>query len=109
MWRAPGQSVATAFDALLMVIGYDSVRNHAGSLDRLQKEGIGTGGVAALTHQDVDDHAALINRTVEVALASPLERKHLVHGQASVDRTPPASHLGCEPWPNAWTLSRIVR
>jgi hypothetical protein len=46
----------------LMVISHDHVRNHASPLDRLLKEGLGTGGVAVLTEEDVDDHAVFIDR-----------------------------------------------
>ena len=36
-------------DLRLMAIGHDIVRHHASPLDRLPKEGLGTGGVAVLT------------------------------------------------------------
>ena len=80
-------------DVRLMVIGHDFVRSHASPLDRLPKEGLGTGGVAVLAEQDIDDHAVLVNRSIEVPFLSLAEEEHLVDEPASADRTPAPSDL----------------
>ena len=56
------------------------------ALDGLPKERLSTGRVAALTEQDVDDHAILVDRTVQVELVSLAEQEDLVNGLITSDK-----------------------
>jgi hypothetical protein len=85
------------------------VGDHSGALDGLAKEGLGTGRVASLAEQDIDDHAILVNGAIQVPLLSLAEQEHLVDEPAPADRTPSASHLGCQLWSERLDPVEIVR
>jgi len=55
-----------SLDIRLVVIGHHLVRDHPATLDRLPKEGFGTRRIAVLTQQDINDHAILVDRSVQV-------------------------------------------
>lgn len=76
-----------------MVIAHDFVRNQVSPPDRLTKESLGTGDVAVLAQQNIDDHAVLVDRSIEVPFLSLAEEEHLVDEPASADRTAAPSDL----------------
>ena len=84
---------------MAVVIGHDFVRHHPSALDRLAKERLRTGRAAALTEQDVDDHAVLVDRTVQVALVPLAEQEHLIHEPLTADLAPTTADLGGQLWP----------
>jgi hypothetical protein len=78
------------------MIGHDGVRDHLIPLDGLTKELLGTRRVAVLTQQDVNDHASLVDRSVEVALLALTEQEHFVYEPTPADLTTLASYLGSQ-------------
>src|SRR5947208_418397 len=76
----------------LVVIGHHRVRDNPATLDGLAKERLGTGRVAVLTQQDVNDDAILVDGAVQVALLGPAEQEHLVHEPAPADPTTMTSY-----------------
>jgi hypothetical protein len=62
-------------DIRLVVICDHLVRDHSGALDGLTKECFCTRRVAVLAKQDIDDHAILIDGSVEIPFLSLANRK----------------------------------
>jgi hypothetical protein len=87
------------FDIRLVMIGHDLVRRHPVALDGLPKEGLGTGRVAVLAEQDIDDHAILIDGAIQIPFLSLAKQEDLVHEPAPTDRTPMTSDLVGQAWP----------
>jgi hypothetical protein len=83
-------------DVRLMVIGYDLVWDCSGALDRLAKECLGTGCVAVLAQQHIDDHAILVNGPIQVPLLPFAEQQDLVHEPAPTDRIPSPTDLSSQ-------------
>ena len=71
-WTCGGDSL----DVGLVMIGYDFLWDHPSALDSVPKEGFGTGRVAALAEQDIDNRAVFIDRTVQVELLPLPEQEH---------------------------------
>ena len=80
-----------------MVIGHDLVGRHSIALDSLPKEGLGTGRVAVLAQEHVDDHAILIDRSIEISFLSCTKQEDLVDEPGPANWTPTTSDLIGQP------------
>ena len=82
-----------------MIVGDDLVGDHRSALDGVPKERPGTGRVAVVTQQDIDDYAVFINGPTQVAFLSLADEEHFVDEPVLADRTSAASDLGRQLWP----------
>ena len=81
-------------DIRLVMIGHDCIGDHPGPLDGLAKERLGTGSVAVVTKEHIDDHAILVDGTIQVVLVSLAKQEHLVHEPVLANWTPSSTDLG---------------
>jgi hypothetical protein len=81
-------------DVRLVVIGHDVVWNHASPLDGLAKEGLGTGCVAVLAQEHIDDHTILVDRAVQLGLLPRAGEQHFIDEPALADGTSVSTYLG---------------
>jgi hypothetical protein len=65
--RCPSASThgCSVVDVRLVMIGHDLVRNHAGPLARLEKEGLSTRRIAMLAKEHVHDDTVLIDSAID--------------------------------------------
>ncbi len=79
------------------MVGDDLLRDDLSPFDGLAEERFGTGCVATLAQQHVDDLTVLINRPVQVPLLALAKQEQLIGKPAPANLTM-ASNLGRQQW-----------